>query len=325
MDHYRNIDDIKQAILKTKRTRHIGATPKKQSAYGLDKPQVKYQPARIIECTQNVIELRKLLNNWHHIDVAQKKSLTKMENEKLSWENHFNRILGEPISELEDSFELEPGFRFKSNGDIKKTNRGNITKVVEYIKNWQAVKQHMRERERKRIAPGKVKNENRVYLNIQIPCAKIGWGDMNVLDAENLSQSDCSEGDIVDKAIEETEMALQEIWSDIEMNEAQKRGRSTQSSQCFLRALSRENCYSGGPYAVKSNRQARHFCSRNFNNHPLKSRGFKNNCVACEFKLSGRGNPVDDDTILRGLRKPLEKWKDLQSGKFPNLYSNKTS
>ena len=113
----------------------------------------------------------------------------------------------------------------------------------------------------------------------------------------------------VTKAIEETEMVLKELKSTKNMSRTQ--GSYSQGSGAFLRALSKENQYSGGPDAVRSHcemNKALACLNKRQVNH--KRKGFKDNCAACEFKLSSH---KDDslDKKLEQLKRPLKKCESV--------------
>ena len=228
--------------------------------------RAKYQSAKIIECTQNVVELRKLINDWNKLEKAKKASLNRLQQERWALEEEYSRLLGERgDSDLQESFKLEPGFRFKANGDIKKPKKKEVTKVVEYIKNWSAVKRE--------IKNGTAEGDS----GIKSPASKLeGTVDLSGVDpiqgvaSENSTpyfgssqtnektagckptreKDSTTETMNVAKAIEETENILKEIF--IAKNISRAKGSYTCGSGTFLRALSKENQYSGGPDAVKS-------------------------------------------------------------------------
>ncbi len=318
-------------------------------SYGLDasSASVKYQPARIIECTQNVVELRKLISNLQRLENNRKQSLTTLENEKHALETQYNRIIGaEPESALEESFKLEPGFRFKANGDIKKPKKNDITKVVEYIKNWKSIK-HEYGKKKPNKKPITIPTEARDVSNpklskILLPHsepneilevarenstasmtrqnAHVPRAHSNILetfDREQYNWYHVSPNDSyigtenVTKSIAETERDLQEFG---ELRKAIIKPSSTH----YLRAWSKENQYSGGPYAVKSLRSQQEInrirtqaksCS------VTQQRGFKHNCSACEFKLAQSfGKLPETDRKLTELQRPLQKWLTPSTG-----------
>ena len=343
-DYNKKIEELKKAVLHASNFRKIGRSNTKRrtyQTYGLDPSSrsVKYQPAKIIECTQNVVELRKLINDWCKIEKEKKAILNRMEHERWALETQYSQILGEdPQSDLQASFHLEPGFRFKANGDIKKPKDIEITNVVEYIKNWQAIKKNLK----KGLIPDTTmeclgRNFENIDPILGVACenSKPYFGsqttnkDLNKSAAERPTRdSDTILGRVnVTKAIEETEKALIEIYEDKEMKELKAQNSGTKTSNAYLRAMSKENQYSGGPDAVKRHcEMAKAWAEKDLDNGGIKQdschkrRGFRTNCSACEFKLSGhKDNFVEKK--LEQFKKPLKKWQSVSVNPSAGMFS----
>ena len=320
-DYTNKIEQLQKALHQTSNLRNLSRSTsghKKQKRSGLDSSRsTKYQSAKIIECTQNVVELRKLINNWNKLEKAKKASLNRLQHERWALEDEYSRLLGERGgSDLQESFQYEPGFRFKANGDIKTPKKKEVTKVVEYIKNWNAVKKgikndnsHMECQGNNTSAPagvdpivGVASENSKPYFESK-PSKKM-------TEDRPLRDDDTILGTMnVTKAIEETEKVLKELHLAKKMSREQ--GSYSQGSGTFLRALSKENQYSGGPDAVRSHcemNKALACLNKRQVNH--KRKGFKDNCAACEFKLSSH---KDDslDKKLEQLKRPLKKWESV--------------
>ena len=323
-DHTNKIEQLQRALLQTSNLRNLSRSTsghkKQETGLANSSRSTKYQSAKIIECTQNVVELRKLINNWNKLEKAKKASLNRLQHERWALEEEYSRLLGErEESDLQESFQFEPGFRFKANGDIKKPTKKEVTKVVEYIKNWNAVKKGVKKDNSGMECRGS---------NASIPAgvdpivgvasenSKPYFGSKSRQESKTITEDRLSRDNDtilgtmnVTKAIEETEKVIKELKSTEKMSRA--KGTYSQGSGSFLRALSKENQYSGGPDAVRSHcemNKALACLNKRQVNH--KRKGFKDNCAACEFKLSSH---KDDslDKKLEQLKRPLKKWKSV--------------
>ena len=336
-DYNSKIEELKKALMHTSNLRQLGNTArKKYKTYGLDPSSrsVKYKPAKIIECTQNVVEIRKLINDWRKLEKAKKASLDRMEHERWALETQYSRLLGEEArSELHESFQLEPGFRFKANGDIKKPKQSEITRVVDYIKNWNSAKRNMKQDIMITDTPMECQvksftntSNSDPILGVASENSKAYLGshstnkDINKTEGRPTKDSDTILGTVnVTKAIEETEKVLNEIYEGKEMKEFKAKHSGTKASNAYLRAMSKQNQYSGGPNAVTlhcemnkalTTKDSENVTSGIKRESCHKRRGFKTNCPACEFKLSGRKGDFIEKKMEQ-LQKPLKKWQSV--------------
>ena len=89
----------------------------------------QYRGAQIVECPQNVVELRKLLLACQHIERDRKKSISRINNEKQLMRKTYKRNLSaEELVKEGSTFDLAPGFRFKRNGDLKSSDSKTTTR-----------------------------------------------------------------------------------------------------------------------------------------------------------------------------------------------------
>ena len=334
-DYNSKIEELKKALMHTSNLRQLSNNArKKYKTYGLDSSSrsVKYKPAKIIECTQNVVEIRKLINDWRKLEKAKKASLNRMEHERWALETQYSKLLGEEAqSELHESFLLEPGFRFKANGDIKKPKQSEITRVVDYIKNWSATKRNIKKgmiTDTPMECQGKscTNTSSDPILGVASENSKAYLGshstnkDINKTEGIPTKDSDTILGTVnVTKAIEETEKVLNEIYEGKEIKELKARSSGTKASSAYLRAMSKQNQYSGGPNAVKLHCEMNKALTMKDSKNATggvkreschKRRGFKTNCPACEFKLSGHKDDFTEKKMEQ-LKKPLKKWQSV--------------
>lgn len=100
-----------------------------------------YFDATLLECSHNAVELTKLVSKWDDIDKKKLKRIRELcrEQERMirSLKSHANRVNDDdPIASIEGVETVEgkmvpPGFRFRSNGELKTSTTGLPTVNLE--------------------------------------------------------------------------------------------------------------------------------------------------------------------------------------------------
>ena len=140
------LNELKSSLLDTEKRRHLSISDRVSRSKSRT-----VRPARIIECSQNVVELRKLIKELDKIEKDKKKTLSKIQNEKLKVEQEYaciNNVKPSMFSrshKIKDTvnFQINAGFRYKSNGDPKKLKSKSAIKVTDVLPDWNKTKRTM--------------------------------------------------------------------------------------------------------------------------------------------------------------------------------------
>lgn len=170
--------------------------------------QKNIQPARITECPQNAVELRKLINTWTDLDKAQKKSLSKLNSAQFNLKLEYNELLSGNTSDSGVNLLLPPGFRYHANGEPK---RGKSLVQVS----------HLREKEHK------TGSESDIGSHLE---------KMKKANETSLNESPTKTN--IDQEIRNTEIALEEIKNDRQLQAISRKISQMKDSIKYLRAHS---------------------------------------------------------------------------------------
>lgn len=111
-------------------------TPSKAIQQAKDKLGPSFFDETLVESSRNAIELTKLVGKWNDIDRKKMKYIKELylEQERLirTLKSHKERIEDDPVASIEgvetaDGKTIPPGFRFKSNGELKTSITGLST------------------------------------------------------------------------------------------------------------------------------------------------------------------------------------------------------
>ncbi|CAH1798540.1 unnamed protein product [Owenia fusiformis] len=262
------------------------------------------QGARVVECQQNAVELRKLILQWETLERQKRKAVSDLNTEMNLTKLSFKKLNLKPqkSNEEEDletiTNETNPvGFRFRSNGDIRETQHVSKTAMkptIEALKGQSDIQQTS--------TRSKSKQEDEIS------------GESLVTPFGESDESDESEKIDYNEEIAKLEKTVKELSEDV-----LKRSNSKAAKQ-YLRAHTREDHSSS--YA---DTRALHYMQMHQNDRwaSLPSRtdfgrysrtdrqmhkkySLKANCVACELRLKQN----DTDKIQsKSLNKPCgRKW-----------------
>ncbi len=234
-----------------------------------------------------------------------------MEHEKWALEAQYGRYLTDVTrqdhSALRESFEIEPGFRFKPNGEIKRRKGHEITNVAHYIQDWNEIKKDLESEQQagKHVEQGFEEPLSNMFIPEEFDTAGRESG-RPVKAADSFL---C--GVNVTKVIEESEQLLKDLNDLKDTLVKDKKYEHTPTT--FLRAVSKDGQYSGGPDSVKSHAEKlkalelKDVKYESALKHRTKheEKRFRSNCPACRFNLSVRKLSFAKDAE----KAPAKKWQ----------------
>ncbi len=255
----------------------------------------------VVECKENVVELRKLVQKWAELDNEKRKTICRLDSERHALKVKYRQILSGSMdnSSVEDTFVFEPGFRYKANGEQRKLDARSILSQLDKDADLLDVSQT----ESLQCNSRKHKSKTKVFG---------GRGD---------SQKDA----IFSKDVLETEKALDEIRNSSELKEIHKKVTGVKSSLTFLRAHSNDlaanrrlfGMYGTPTQTTRSNERHNTSNSTGQLNWPQHSHRIKSNCVACGHRfLQKTSNDLQNQkSCMRELSSAV-RWKYAPRGEY---------
>lgn len=278
---------------------------KKSSSIGL----------QFLECPQNLIESRKCAVVCEEIEKAKSKSLARINGEKHLLKLKYKGLIkDDEDDDITRTFFLQPGFRFHSNGDIRKLRDPRVLTDNDPVK--------------KRSALSLVKSN----LSHQSLSSKTSSINLKKTNSHVSTNSWKGNGDglkkpeqvkvNIDKAIKEIERDLASMKSDKDLIDINRKIHDVRHSLTFVRAHS--NDYKPDVRYISVNTDDQEQFLRKLRDHgvsekcsindKLSRRCTRLNCVACEFRLKC-GNQKEQ-MHLESPDKHLKRWETAPRGSY---------
>ena len=228
----------------------------------------RVQGARIVECPQNTVELRMLIDKLSSIEKNKRRRISNLDSERYLMKLKYKELLtGKATTMSEDMLLLPPGFRYHANGEPKKVKTGPL-------------------RLAKTRALGKT--------NIRNSATSEG------------SEQPTNQPKSIEDDILATEEALQDTKRDRALHAISRKISNVRCKMTFLRAHSkreeaRTSCVPKGKGTSKSEQfsksceEVRPVCKHSsdaFGSHCLQVSGFRDTCIRERWKSVPSGRYV---------------------------------
>ena len=271
-------------------------TPSKAIQRAKDKLGPGYFDATLLECSKNAVELTKLVDKWEDIDKKRLKCIRELclDQERLirTLKSHRDCIDDDdPIASIDgvetaDGKMITPGFRFKSNGDLKTSKTG--LPIVQLDGNNDI-------------------DNSYTTTNVKTP------------DSKEIPKASASVD--YEKEIKDLEMVLFDIYKTLLKNRIDLFKTSGGKVKTYLRGHRNEYIPPTEPlldmyenpndrFAFKPGSSKSEYLSRKKISNPTHR-----NCIGCQFRLKATSEPVKN--IVRGKEDVgKRRWSYVPRGKY---------
>ena len=280
---------------------------------------------RFTECPQNLAQSRKLVNTCEEIEKQKCKSIARMNGEKHLLKLKYKGLLKneERSHGIEETFFLQPGFRFRRNGDTRKIRDPRVIAEVDH-----------------RLPSRSLLSLARSNNSIQSIGSQSSKGQGQKSLASGDSKTSTGEGDgpvkkqssvNVEQTIQEIERDLKRIKHDKDLININRRIQDVQSSLTFVRAHA--NDYKPAiPYVVQDHHKIFNSSGHNLpdsqpgsmeNIKRLSRHYSKINCPACENRLKHENEKISSPE--KSQSKHVQRWQSAPRGIYVSQMESKTT